>query len=664
MTKPLDDAPAKENLPAQPQIDWLIASDPGLIAAPLGLEPDKAEPQPFFPMLVEFRREELAKLVFLGELSPLQAFSRLDWLPENLRGDDVIRVPGGFGDPGTKVDEIPEPDICVLFVAYSHLSIVISCEPWQRIVASVELGPLLDAELFEPPQKHAASQPTASAPTDLPDKPRRVVIGVIDEGIPFAHARFRHAGGTRIAHLWQQGCAGNGPLPGAPGRTLSAADIDAALTSTGGDEDQIYRAIGGLDYARPGVKALGRSRSHGAHVLDLVAGDDPRGDVRNRPIVAVDMPNAGIGDPAASLLTPLAALGLLFILDRARAMREDGETLPVIVTLSYGPHEGPHDGGSTLERFMDWLVRATAKTATPMRIVLAAGNARQARAHAAFDLPAHGSRQLAWRLQPGSLVCSRMQIWLHNPPAGGVQVKLTSPSGQLTTTTSRASPYPVALQNAAGRPVGQARYWTSGNRHAIELTIAPTSQDPAVVPHATAPSGRWTVEVLNPGEDPVQEVHAWIARADTPADRPARGRQSYFDDPEYARFDPSGRPRLVDPIPATGYVRRATTLSGIATGARTDIVGARGAVDPAPRRYSSDGPHLNGSRTRPAPESLATGDRSPARRGVLAAGTRSASVRTMNGTSVAAPQAARWLADQWLATGALPVLPASIPAPP
>jgi hypothetical protein len=89
---------------------------------------------------------------------------------------------------------------------------------------------------------------------------------------------------------------------------------------------------------------------------------------------------------------------------------------------------------------MDWLVRATAKTATPMRIVLAAGNARQARAHAAFDLPAHGSRQLAWRLQPGSLVCSRMQIWLHNPPAGGVQVKLTSPGGQLTTTTSRASP--------------------------------------------------------------------------------------------------------------------------------------------------------------------------------------------------------------------------------
>jgi hypothetical protein len=49
--------------------------------------------------------------------------------------------------------------------------------------------------------------------------------------------------------------------------------------------------------------------------------------------------------------------------------------------------------------------------------------------------------------------------------------------------------------------------------------------------------------------------------------------------------------------------------------------------------------------------------------GVLAAGTRSGSSVPMNGTSAAAPQAARWIAETWLTTGVLPARPNNLEQP-
>lgn len=637
---------------AQPQLDWAIATR----CAYLGLGA-------WVPLLVEFRVDKLPPLAE-GQ-TPLRAFVSLAWLPETLRNKEILRpatFPEGFElppGPGLGPYPVPVPLLLqwwVVFVRRGELATIAGCREWHDTIVRAELGAPLDIDDTAPV---AMSKPAPMA-QGSGSCGRRVVLGVIDEGIPFAHARFRSAGGSRIAYLWQQAALGNGQLGNRPGRILDAAVIDAALAAADGDEDRVYRAVGGLDYLQPGVKALGRSRSHGAHVLDLAAGADPSEHVDDRPIIAVDMPNAAIGDPSGSLLTPHALLGLLFILEKARAMRRPGETLPIIVNLSYGPHEGPHDGTSILETAMDYLIAASAASATPMRIVLAAGNARQARAHAAFELRPRASQTLAWRLQPGSLAPSRLRIELPRHPALGVEVELVSPSGGPRVAGSGSMPQ-ACLRDAAGRVIAQVSYLATGSIRAVELTVAPTGRDPAVGAQPVAPSGLWTVIVRNLNQHRPLHVHAWIARSDTPSGRPARGRQSYFDDPDDARFDAVGRPLLVDPPGTTSYVRRSSTLSGIATGALTDVVGARAVEDPAPRRYSSAGPHLNPLRPRAAPESLAPGDRSAARRGVLAAGTRSGSVRAMNGTSVAAPQAARWLADQWLATGMLPQLPASIP---
>ena len=84
---------------------------------------------------------------------------------------------------------------------------------------------------------------------------RRVVIGVIDNGIAFAHKRFRNSGGTRIEHLWQQ----EFPKPG-PGTKITRAQIIAELAAANGDEDQVYRRLGNLSYAADGYKPLARRR--------------------------------------------------------------------------------------------------------------------------------------------------------------------------------------------------------------------------------------------------------------------------------------------------------------------------------------------------------------------------------------------------------------------
>jgi hypothetical protein len=72
-----------------------------------------------------------------------------------------------------------------------------------------------------------------------------VVIGIIDDGLAFAHQRFRRGNGTRVEHMWNQ------LVPGAAGvylrksvaTTVPAIDTLLANCTHAGivDEDDVYR---------------------------------------------------------------------------------------------------------------------------------------------------------------------------------------------------------------------------------------------------------------------------------------------------------------------------------------------------------------------------------------------------------------------------------------
>ena len=187
-------------------------------------------------------------------------------------------------------------------------------------------------------------------------------------------------------------------------------------------------------------------------------------------------------------------------------------------------------------------------------------------------------------------------------------------------------------------------------RRRLLIATAPT-EIAAGLTRDPAPAGLWQVEVTAPLAAG-RSMHAWIQRDDPPRGYRNRGRQSYFDDPGYERFDALGGALDVDPDAAC-VVRRAGSISGMATGPGTVVVGAvRGPTgDELPSPYSASAISAvaawPGAAHRPA--GAARGDASRALPGILGAGARSGVRVAMNGSSVAAPQVSREIARRLLA---------------
>jgi hypothetical protein len=688
--------------PTQPYLDWARETDFSYL-----------NPGIWMPLLVEFDAN-----------TPLEEFVTLRWLEEAFDSlkNDVI-VADFFADPAELLKKHKLFNFCILLVRREQEALrkLTDSKGWNRTILSAHVGPPFDptdslprnpaifmdgGSLTTPasPAPSASPPPASASPSPVPGPPpppgatpsapppsagagasagatRRVIVAVIDEGIAFASDRFTDAAGkTRIAYLWKQPFLGRSipaaskTFTAAPGIELDAQAINAARTAArtiGAGDDWIDTKFGGVDFSVDGFKPLAQRRAHGTHVLDLAAGnqDLAAGQANPSPhtIIAVDMPEDAVGDPAGSTLSVHAAWGLLYVMSRAELMRnKPNETLAVVVNLSYGPHEGPHDGMDLFERFMDQLVQAYRNSQTPLKIVLAAGNFRQSRIHAALQARAGGPPPLRWRLQPGSLSPSMMEVWLSRNLVAGESVTLQPPNGAAITVDPANPRAKFPLSATPGTTQYSASYIRQKTvpslgrprRAHMVLSIARTAFDPASRWAApTAESGVWTVQVNALGI----QLKAWIKRSDTQSGRRAKGRQSYFDDPGFERFARNGHPLDYDAQPNASYVTRYQTLSGIATGRDTHVAAGYCESEKYPATYSSHGTRdawaLTGS-----PDWLAVSDDSPACRGVLAAGTMSGSIVAMNGTSVAAPQATRQIADYRLATGAWPaVLPGTSP---
>ncbi len=635
----------------QPYLDMAVTTGFSAMQGPLKIASVK-KLTPWFPVLVEFNAEALVRE---GNETPLQAFVSLRWLQD--AHDEFVVVPQVFRNPPPPIASSSTFNFCVLLVRHAEIGRITQSRSWSSVIIKADMGPpiLLPAKGVvlagvRPPLLDADNPQKQEAASSRPD---RVVIGVIDQGIAFANSRFRDSAGSRIDWLWQQDLSGTG-TPLFPGKELSAATIDAAITAAHEDEDTVYRQSGGLDYSEDGYKALGRRSSHGTHVLDLAANDQLQTCPRNQhPLIVVDMPDDAVSDPSGSTLTAHATLGLIYILARAESIRKSSECLPVVANISYGPYEGPHDGTATFELFMDLLTMICSGSSTPLQIVLAAGNSRQSRTHAAFPLNPGYLIDLDWRLQPGSAAPSYMEIWLPAAKNTNIEVTLTSPLGQqckVDMTTGN-----VGFPNTGPLLMSLAYSKAGAMRDHVLLYVTPTSYEAAASAGlAPAPSGVWTVRIKNLASQALT-IDAWIKRSDTPAGRRMHGRQSRFEDIHYDQLDRGGRPQPYEPSPPMvppppqnrRYTVRRGTLSGIATGRRTIVVGSSILTTMAPATYSAQGGQ-HGSAPPARPRWLAASEDSPFLAGRLAAGTRSGSWVAMGGSSAAAPQSTRAFATTWI----------------
>ena len=524
---------------------------------------------------------------------------------------------------------------------------LIASDKVSRFVQGMVLGRPLDTQSLPPFKPKEAAPPlwktSESAIAGPPPTPHAVVMGIIDDGIVFANERFQKpGGGTRVEQWWLMDGPTNNPLGG---HVLDKAAIDLLLAQCRNangvlDEDLFYRRAELIDYLQPNHKSAALQASHGTHVMDLACGFDPAENRDDRPIVCVQLPTRVTAEVDNGNLLPYVALAIDFIVASALKIAADRHVapLPVVINFSYGRFEGPHDGTHPIELLIDWAVTACRVIGHfPLRVVLPAGNSHLARIHAQRSFNAVGdTATLNWRVLPDDRTDSFVEIWLPRPAMGAppsrLTVTLTTPTGQSFAIDETQTTVPL--------PYGRLDYVTLPTRREFVLILSPTT---ALGPGATlAPAGTYRITLRYTGGLAATDiVHAWVARDDTLPGYPQAGRQSFFDDPAYRRFDAAGRNLETDDT-AASVVKRRGTINSIATGASTIVMGGFLRKEMVAAEYSAAATVRSPPRS---PDAMTPSDNSRVHSGVLAAGSRSNSVFAMAGTSVAAPQIARRVAD-------------------
>jgi len=504
-----------------------------------------------------------------------------------------------------------------------------------------------------------------------PRKECPVVMGIIDEGIAFANHRFRSGPcNSRVEYAWIQDGRVEGQVP--YGLELKKIDIDKSLGEcmSGGqvDEDLFYSKTGVVDFSQTAHKAVARRAGHGTHVMDLACGYDEgasptSGGFDQRPIVCVKLPTVTVADTSGLGLEYYVLDGVDYILRRAQDIareRKCGE-LPVVINFSSGILAGPRDGTHPIELAIDARIKGRA---APTDVVLPSGNSRLSRLHAKISLPANGKngneRKLQFRVLPDDKTCSYLEIWLPALPKRSnevwMELTLTSPGGQESEPLLAAGTEKRAMEWASkGNVLCKVYYEFIGlptNRGRYMIALLPTALPDCE--QQLAPFGTWTIGFKNRMDEQI-DVEASIQWDDRPLGYPQNGRQSYFIDDCYQRFDEiSGREVEVD---NQSTIKRDGSINAIATGSRTIVAGGYVRKENRVVKYSSGGPISTASGAvkavkrkepddleRTGPDALARSDESYVHQGILAAGTRSGSRVVMNGTSVAAPQIARQIA--------------------
>ncbi len=473
-----------------------------------------------------------------------------------------------------------------------------------------------------------------------------VLIGIIDHGCPFAHRGYRRgaAGGTRVHAIWDQDALPDFPTAlGFPqgfgyGRIATNADLDgwmAASTRAGRfDEAACYR------HAEYG--AVDTALTHGSHTLGVLAGaswspsleQPPGGGFRRvgdkaatADIVFVQLPRIILEAPSLGGDHRCILDGLRFIVDCA-----GDKVRRIVVVVDYGSNLGPHDASSLFERAVAALVDEVEDRGKQLDIVFPAGNSFADRVHAVVGpLAAHETAGLQWRVDAGSETRTDAEIWV------SVHSRCT-----VTVTPPRAAPFvldlttvpvamPVAAWPDAARPQFLVATRTAPNGQTVlALRCAATDATQAGVP--VAPAGRWDIAFEAGASATTRPVNVYVCWGGHNIGFPRRTSQSQL-------------LRVSDPLKVV--VDGMGTVLGSACGRNIHVIGGfRGSVSVQRIRraaYSARGPKRGA--TAGLPDFLALSDESAALPGVLGYGTGSAVTARVWGTSVAAPQAARELAE-------------------
>jgi Subtilase family len=345
-----------------------------------------------------------------------------------------------------------------------------------------------------------------------------VIVGVVDSPFDYYHPDFRTAAGlTRTRFLWDQslvpqaGEAGPPIAPALPGFTpgggatygveYNQATIDAELAAFAPPATPAYQTV---RHAPPAAALINGTTGHGTFVTGCAAGNSlgnatggVAGVIGGAPgstiIFVRPLGNAGIA-LAADNVAALDAFSYIF----ARAAQAG---LPCVVNMSASDNQGPHDGTTLGEQFLDGLLTVPGRA-----ITLSSGNSTGSNAHAAGTVPAGGTSNLVLNYAAIGLnvpnVSDDIEIWYDGHDRFSVTV--TSPTAVVIgPVAAGAAVAPVAVGGVTVTVTSTINDPRNGDNLISIIITVPAGQQ--------IPLGNWTIALT--GTTVINGTfNAWVDR--------------------------------------------------------------------------------------------------------------------------------------------------------
>jgi hypothetical protein len=494
----------------------------------------------------------------------------------------------------------------------------------------------------------------------------RVIIGVIDDGIPFLHRAFRDAvGDTRINLCWLQAARADTSAAVPFGYEITGTRIDQLRTQFGDQEIRAYKAAHAIDADLPEVDTvLMHHATHGAHIAGIAAGNDPYVGAEDLPddaaVIAVQLPNTIAWDTSGFGKEMMMLSAIEYIFNRARMIAQayNCPEIPLVINFSYGWSANRHDGQSSFERAVEALITDRRKVQPCTELVMPTGNNFANDMHARFapvDLQ-DGSVSFGWQLKPDDRTSSYLEIWLPpdrdpmgwsvtvSPPAGHPSEMQQTIAVMADPLLKGGDPRRFVEIETDGKNIGQlSADKHQGNRWRVMLAMIPTAGNLGA--GRRTPVGMWTIRI-DTGSDPLcqgEHIDVWVQRDDDPTQLGTGGQQSHLVDLSHPT-----PPRLFE-LPALTPVRGFGCLNGIGTAPSVLRIAGYMQSTLKPSAYSGSASiALDESGTAfvddNLPAATATADQGWFRPGLPSIGVLSGSGARIIGTSAAAATATRLIA--------------------
>ncbi|KJZ17920.1 S8 family serine peptidase [Loktanella sp. S4079] len=498
----------------------------------------------------------------------------------------------------------------------------------------------------------------------------KVIIGVIDDGLPFLHRAFLDQNEkSRINLCWLQAARADKKAAVPFGREITHNEINDLRATHGNQELKAYRAAGAIDRDLPELgTVLNHHATHGGHIAGIVAGNDRFVGAQPLPedaqIIAVQLPNTVAWDTSGFGKEMMMLSAVEYIFQRARMIAEafESEEIPLIVNFSYGWSANRHDGEASFERAVEALISARRAVQPQTELVMPTGNnfANKMHGHFTQNHEVQSEIRFGWQLKPDDRTSSYLEMWLPpqfdpndwsvtvTPPEGVTNVAAQTLEIRPDTSLLGGDPRRFVEIEQGSANIGQlSADFHQRNRWRVMLAMAPTAGNRAQ--NRRTPVGLWTIS-LNTGATPMadgQAIEAWVQRDDDPTQLGTGGQQSYLVDLTHPK---PARALEVAPL---SCVRGYGCLNGIGTAPSVLRVAGYVQSTGATSYYSgassistlASGTHLVGPEV---PLVSAVSDQGQFRPGLPSIGVLSGSGARIIGTSAAAATVARFMAGNIL----------------